>query len=180
MMVGLTFRFSMLFLLPHWALLALAGVFAASFIGHELAHKFSAQAYGLWAEFRLIPMGAVLTLISAIPFTFFKIIAPGAVMISGTSDLRTIGKVALVGPIVNIFLSIVMFTGLTLSQSTFHLGATIQTILSWGAGINAFIALFNLIPFAIFDGQKIFSWSKRVWAATVAVAGILMIVNFAL
>jgi Zn-dependent protease len=33
-----------------------------------------------------------------------------------------------------------------------------------GASINAFLALFNLIPFAVFDGQKVYSWDKRYWA----------------
>ena len=56
-------------------------VLSASFILHELAHKIVAQIQGLWAEFRLMMFGALLTLISI--FTpFFKIISPGAVVIA--------------------------------------------------------------------------------------------------
>jgi Zn-dependent protease len=34
------------------------------------------------------------------------------------------------------------------------------------AAFNAWIALFNLIPFAIMDGLKVFRWNKLVWAVT--------------
>ena len=30
--------------------------------------------------------------------------------------------------------------------------------------LNAFIALFNLIPFGVLDGRKIMEWKKPVWA----------------
>ena len=180
LLVGLTFRFSLLFTMPAWAILVLAGLFSISFIFHELAHKFSAQVYGLWAEFRLSPMGAILTLISAIPLTFFKIIAPGAVMISGTSDLRIIGRIAWAGPLTNIVLSTLFFGGLLISPLVSPISTTVGMILSWVAGINAFIALFNLIPFSIFDGQKIFSWSKGVWGATITVAVVLLALNYIL
>jgi Zn-dependent protease len=40
------------------------------------------------------------------------------------------------------------------------------------AYFNAWIALFNLIPFAMLDGLKIFTWDKRIWvlAFTMSVA----------
>jgi Zn-dependent protease len=34
-----------------------------------------------------------------------------------------------------------------------------------GAAINAFLALFNLIPFSIFDGRKVYTWNRVYWAA---------------
>ena len=179
MLVGLTFRpLSVLFELPTWTIIVLAISLAASFILHELAHKFSAQIYGLWAEFRLTPMGAILTLMSAIPFAFLKIIAPGAVMILGTSDTKTIGKVAFVGPLTNVILSTGIYLTLLLLQFSNALTFEAKTILSWVAEINAFIALFNLLPFAIFDGQKIFSWNKGIWISITGASLLLLILNY--
>ena len=37
-----------------------------------------------------------------------------------------------------------------------------------GASFNGWIALFNLMPFGVLDGQKIFEWSKLIWAITMA------------
>jgi len=135
----------------------------ASFLIHELAHKFTAQKRGLWAEFRLTMSGTLITLISVFLPTF-KVIAPGAMMISGTSDRRGILKISIAGPITNILFASVFFT-LTL---------TLQSIIPWWWNyvfvlvgfINAFMAVFNLIPFGMFDGYKIFSVDKKIWAIT--------------
>ena len=51
-------------------------IFVSAFVLHELAHKFLAQFYRAWAEFRLILYGAAITAISALPFFPFKFIAP--------------------------------------------------------------------------------------------------------
>src|SRR3972149_7411656 len=60
-------------------------ILTGSFFIHEIAHKIAAQKRGLWAEFRLTLMGAVLTLFSVVS-AYFKIISPGAVMIGGFAD----------------------------------------------------------------------------------------------
>jgi len=149
--------------------LAVFGIFAVvltgSFFAHEIAHKVTAQRRGLWAEFRLTMWGSILTLISVIS-PLFKIISPGAVMISGSATREDMGKVSLAGPSVNIFLSVVLF-GLAIVPSQF------SVILFLAAFLNGFMALFNLIPVGILDGFKIFSWDKKVWglafAASIAV-----------
>jgi len=140
-------------------LIGLAVLFTASFLLHELAHKLSAQRYGLWAEFRLTVFGALLTLLS-IGLPFFKIIAPGVVLILGPVTKEKGGRIALAGPLTNIVLSLVCLTiALGLSNNTFLGFAAII-----GAWINAFIAIFNLIPFGLMDGLKVFWWNKIVWA----------------
>jgi Zn-dependent protease len=149
--------------------LAVFGIFAVvltgSFFAHEIAHKVTAQRRGLWAEFRLTMWGSILTLISVIS-PLFKIISPGAVMISGSATREDMGKVSLAGPSVNIFLSVVLF-GLAIVPSQF------SVVLFLAAFLNGFMALFNLIPVGILDGFKIFSWDKKVWglafAASIAV-----------
>ncbi len=153
-------------------LLCLAVIFTSAFLIHEIAHKFSAQRYGLWAEFRLTLIGALITLISMLPFAFFKIISPGAVMISGVITRKRAGKTALAGPLTNIVISTI-FTAIALGVVDI-----IGVIAVFGAWINAIIALFNLIPFGIMDGLKVFRWNKAVWALAFTASLILTIVAY--
>jgi Zn-dependent protease len=143
-------------------------IFISAFLIHELAHKFLAQSYGSWAEFRTDLYGIMVTAISAIPFIPFKFIAPGAVMI-GLSDKSRFGRVAFIGPLTNI----VMGFGFILAAYVFP----DYPYLYSGASFNGWIALFNLLPFGVLDGQKIFDWSKIVWGLTIAVAMALFIIG---
>lgn len=156
-------------------LLSLAVIFTFSFLLHEIAHKLSAQRYGLWAEFRLTLFGALITLLSMLPFAFFKIISPGAVMIAGTITRKEAGKTALAGPLTNITLSTI-FAAVAIGASSAM--STIYVIAVFGAWINAIIALFNLIPFGIMDGLKVFRWNKAVWALAFTASLILTIVCY--
>jgi Zn-dependent protease len=131
---------------------------AASFFTHEMAHKLTAQRKGFWAEFRLTLMGAALTLLSVIS-PIFKVISPGAVMVSGFADAESMGKISIVGPATNIMLSTAFLAvSFLVPQDT-----PIAAILMVCAAFNAWIALFNLIPFGIFDGFKVFVWNKKIW-----------------
>jgi Zn-dependent protease len=145
-------------------------VFTASFFIHEMAHKIVAQRHGYWAEFRLTFLGAILTLLSTMP-TPFKVISPGAVMISGVVDKRSIGEISVAGPMTNLVLS-VMFFGFGFLFPEF------AVVFLAGAAFNAWIALFNLIPFGIFDGFKIFLWNKKIWALTFAISLALTVISY--
>lgn len=149
-------------------LLAFAVMLTASFFLHELAHKFTAQKEGLWAEFRLMFMGLILTAISIIS-PLFKIISPGAVVISGFVSKKGVGKISMAGPLTNIVLSMVLIM-LWL--------ATSQPILIFTAAFNAWIALFNLIPFGILDGFKVFLWNKLFWVLTFMLSLTLTILTY--
>jgi len=149
--------------------LILGTVLAFSFILHELAHKMTAQIEGLWAEFRLIFSGALLTLISIFTPPFFpKIISPGAVIMAGISTTNKVGKTALAGPLTNLAIAAILapFTNLPTPWSL---------VVALGAWINSFMAFFNLIPFGIMDGFKVLLWDKRVWAAAFVISIILMV-----
>ncbi len=154
-------------------LVGLVIVFTLSFLLHEIAHKLSAQHYGLWAEFRLTLWGAIITLISMLPLPFFKIISPGAVMIAGSVTGREAGKTALAGPLTNIVISTICTAVLIVTQNTFY-GA----IPFFGAWINAIIAVFNLIPYGIMDGLKVFQWNKLVWTAAFIASLVLAVYVF--
>ncbi|MEM2168217.1 MAG: AN1-type zinc finger domain-containing protein [Candidatus Bathyarchaeia archaeon] len=148
-------------------------IFVASFMLHEVGHKFSARYYGLWAEFRLSYLGVLVTLISI--FTpFIKIVSPGSVLIYGWADKETIGKISLSGPLINIVLSICF-----LLLNFFNFGGFLLKIAYiWGFAINAYIALFNLIPLSILDGAKIFKWNKHVWGILFTIVLILTVIIY--
>ena len=155
--------------LPTIVLAAASIMFVGLFLLHEIAHKLVAQRYGLWAEFRLIWFGALLTLLSVIPFSPFKIIAPGAVMIAGSANQEVMGKTAVAGPLTNITLSLV---SLPIAYLVHH------PLAFWSVAFNAWIALFNALPIAMLDGLKIFKWNKIVWAMVFAVALALTAATF--
>jgi len=151
-------------LMPPEILAILVIVFTLSFLLHELAHKISAQRFGLWAEFRLTMQGALITLLSML--LPFKIISPGAVMIAGPMTRESAGKIGLAGPLTNIILSTICTIIAVTTQNAFF------WIIAW---INAFIALFNLIPFSIMDGLKVFWWNKIAWSTVFIVSMALTI-----
>jgi len=164
---------------PAWAIFLSAGLFAASFLLHELSHKFTAQKNGLWAEFRMTSFGAILTLFSI--FSPFKIIAPGAVTISGYASESTFGRVALAGPITNIVLGVLMaIVSIVMpTNMSFFLNASVlKSIIVSTAAMNGFLAVFNLIPFGILDGRKVFVWNKRVWSIVFAMSAMLTILAY--
>ena len=159
--VGVTFFLQSTSITSTLNLAILSIAFTLSFLLHELAHKFSAQHFNLWAEFRLTLQGALITLISM--FLPFKLISPGAVMIAGTGTKETVGKTAISGPVTNLIISTVCIMIATAGQDLFW----------FIAFINAFLAVFNLIPFGVFDGLKVFKWNKAVWAVTFTAAIVL-------
>lgn len=144
------------------------GIFAAAFLFHELAHKFTAQRLGYWAEFRLNTTGVLITLMSL--FLPLKIVAPGAVIIVGLMYGNDYGKISIVGPLINIAQA-VAYLAIYLTSTN----PLLKALASAGITINSSLALFNLIPFGIFDGEKVYRWNWRIWLGTVIIAGLLFL-----
>ena len=149
-------------------------VIGTGFLGHELAHKFTAQRYGAWAEFRLWTIGAIMALVfAAIPPGTFVFAAPGAVYIASQStyigdamDRKTNGIISLTGPLVNIAAAgIFALTYVGLSAAgirAFVINGF--NFLPWAIFINLWLGAFNMIPFFILDGQKVLTWNRAIWA----------------
>ena len=117
-----------------------------------------AQQAGMWAEFRLTTWGAVLTLVSV--FLPFKMIAPGAMMIGGQPpSAKDMVKISVAGVITNMIFA-ATFLGLAFGLPI----SEYSGMLFFSAYINSFMALFNLIPFGVLDGYKMFLLNKTVWA----------------
>lgn len=155
-------------------LLTFGALVMASFLIHELAHKFTAQKSGLWAEFRIMLFGLILTAISIIS-PLFKIISPGAVFVSGLTSKKNLGKISIVGPLTNILLS----TGFLLA-ALFASAGNLIYLLYLGFAINAWIAFINLIPFGMLDGFKIFIWNKAAWVLTFTISLLLTVASHVL
>ena len=149
-------------------------IIGTSFLGHELAHKFVAQRFGAWAEFKLWTIGAIMSLVfSAVSAGAFVFAAPGAVYIASRSsyigdvmDRKTNGIISIVGPLVNV-------GGAAVSGLVYFLfsSANVGMVIGgfnpviWAVQINLWLGAFNLIPFLVLDGQKVLAWNRFVWGA---------------
>nr|AIE94595.1 peptidase M50 [uncultured marine group II/III euryarchaeote AD1000_49_E05] len=145
--------------------LAFAAVMTG-FLLHELAHKWMAQQYGCWAEYRGNKNGLYFAL--AMSAFGFLLAAPGAVMVSGRITDRQNGIIAAVGPLTNIAIAIValpiyIFTaGLDWPLSL--LGELARFIII----INLILGGFNMIPVQPLDGSKVIMWSKTAYLGIIA------------
>lgn len=139
-----------------------------SFIVHEMSHKLVAQRFGSWAEFRMsLPM-LFLMLFLVLEFGIL-FAAPGAVMIyGGNVGRRENGRISLAGPLSNLLLGLAFFTLLSEQGILFEIGR-------YGVIVNITLALFNMIPFGIFDGRKVWDWNKPVYIVMVVAILLLLL-----
>jgi Zn-dependent protease len=180
--VGATRILSNLFLI---FLLIAAIVCGLGFVLHELGHRIVARRYGAQAHF--VANNAWLLISIAIAFAGIFIAAPGAVWYRGYLTKAHSGHIALAGPVANFGLAVLFLVafpllhalGVTQSDAAL-LGAPLPVLVylicSIGAGLNAFIGLFNMIPAGPFDGAKVLEWSPLVFGVTVAVGLVLTFV----
>ncbi len=139
-------------------------VVVPAFILHELMHKAVAQHYCIKARFIMFKTGVLLALVLSPLGVIFA--APGAVFIFARKISKDkLWKIAAAGPAMNILLS---FMGLPFFGNPLAM-MFIQ--------INAFISLFNLIPFGPLDGRKILSGNKWAWVLLAFISGALLLVS---
>lgn len=146
------------------------------FLLHELGHKFVAQNYGFLSEFRadfmMLFFAFLLALFSPVVF-----LAPGAVMIHGRLSRKQNGIISVAGPLVNLALALVFLAIALIVQPN---SDTILGYLVWlGIWVNAFLGVFNMLPFWILDGKKVLAWNKLVYFGVLG-ALVLLLVGSAL
>jgi len=144
----------------------------AGFVLHELSHKFMAERHGYWAEFRVWPLTLLIAVVSA--FIGFLIAAPGATYIAGANiSEKENGIISLAGPAVNAVIAILFLPFLLVGITTAS-GASGSVFAVWfplgfigyeGVFVNIWLGMFNLLPFWILDGAKVYRWNKLIWAA---------------
>jgi Zn-dependent protease len=158
MTIGVGFIFMSVFKVPRvlsfdfkgflWACL----ITAPALIFHELAHKFTAIAFGAQATFHaaysFLALGVVLKLINS-PFIFF---VPGYVEIPASLPPMQTALVALAGPALNgvlwlIARIVVRYVPLS------NRGRIVWTLMR---RLNGFLFIFNLLPIPGFDGFTVF------------------------
>jgi Zn-dependent protease len=157
--------------------MAVSGI---QFVGHEMAHKFTAMHYGLEAHFRpnyfMILLGV---LISISGILFF---APGAVVIESYGlSRRTYGISSMAGPLTNILVAGAMLPLFYMIWEGILVLSDVWALFIFALyTLNAIVALWNMLPFGPFDGRKILAWSPAVFTIMIVAAGLLTLVYYIL
>ena len=133
-------------------------VVGTGFVLHELMHKFTAQRFGFWSEFRadyrMLIFSVILAYIIHIVFA-----APGATLIYGRGiTKKQNGIISAAGPLLNLGLA-----GIYLLVTL--LGGIIALIGYFGFAINIWLSAFNLLPISILDGKKVLAWGVPQYIA---------------
>jgi Zn-dependent protease len=139
-----------------------------AFFLHEMSHKFTAIHYGAWSEFRMWPLGLVLTIITGLIGFLFAL--PGAVYFSSYRNPVREGKIALAGPTTNLVIGTALIPVFLFVYMPIPLQAAVQFLIY----INLWLGLFNLIPFPPLDGSKVFAWDRKNWAISFGFAVVLV------
>lgn len=136
------------------------------FLLHELAHKIVAIHYGCTAQFQ----ANMKMLLLAVGMSFFGFIfaAPGAVMIQGHITRKQHGHIAAAGPATNVILALLFLATTTI----------LPAIGTYGMAINAFLALFNLLPLPGMDGNKVWTWNKAAYLGLAILSGGLVMLSY--
>jgi len=167
--VGTGFVFHPALLIQAFVIYALT--IGIAFLAHEvLGHKFIAQRYQLFAEFWADDLFLLLAILTPF-FSPFVFLAPGAVVISGVTRVDTYGKIAAAGPLVNIILAIIFGVLLRMGVTVGIIG----DLVGLSYKFNSWLAFFNLVPFGVLDGAKIFAWDKRIWGVMITFAILLFL-----
>jgi len=172
LITGFVYGFK-LHVFPFGIIKSFLGVLTAFFF-HEFSHKFMAQRFGLWAEYRMFPRGLFLALLLGVstPLVFA---APGAVMFRGEPRDFEMGQIAVAGPLSNIVIASIT---LPLYLFVFYETPALGQIVGFICLINAVLATFNLLPFGPLDGVKVVRWNGVVWAILLIVSMTLMAIIF--
>ncbi len=153
-------------LVGYIALVAFVSTTTGFFL-HEMAHKFVAQHYGCWAEFRYSQQGLLIALLLS-ALVGFLFAAPGAVYIAGRINERQNGIISIAGPMVNVSVAAIAIPIIISTGGI--VAAGFYTVVFF----NAFLAIFNMIPVMPLDGAKVLKWNPGVYVGSLVVMGALM------
>jgi Zn-dependent protease len=140
-------------------------VVGSSFVLHELLHKFTAQRYGFWSEFRANYVTLGLSILFAY-VTHIVFAAPGATMIYGPQiTKRQNGIISAAGPLLNLALGGLYLLLYLLTPP----GGLLSYVGIYGFAINIWLSAFNLLPIGPLDGRKVLDWGVLQYVAIATV-----------
>ena len=129
-------------------------IVAPAIVLHELAHKFTAMAFGLTANFFIFWQGLGLAVLLKLIHSPLLIIAPGYILISGQATIQQNILISFSGPFINLVLFLI--SGFILTHAT-KLTRTQAIAVYLTKQINLFLFIFNMLPIPPLDGSKVFS-----------------------
>ncbi|MCD6373201.1 MAG: site-2 protease family protein [Thermococcus sp.] len=162
---------------PHNVPYVVVAVLTA-FVFHELAHRAVARHYGYVAYYKRWDTGIAVALLLGIltkllTGSVWIFAALGAVYIYAPyqywEDREAYGKISLAGPLVNIVVGVL---AIALMRAFTPLTAP-WWILKTTAGVNLWLAFFNLLPLPSLDGWKVIRWNTGYWAIATGAAYLL-------
>ncbi len=162
------FSFSDKFLFSLFAASLTAGI---GFLAHELAHRTVARRFGTKARFRAFNMMLVIGILLSISGLILA--APGAVVIYGRPNRKENGMISAAGIGASLLVAAIFLAIYAAFQ-----GNNVRAISSYGIYVNSWMALFNLIPFGIFDGKKVYDWSKAAYFSLAGFGIALWVASF--
>jgi Zn-dependent protease len=140
-------------------------VVGSSFVLHELLHKFTAQRYGFWSEFRANYVTLGLSILFAY-VTHIVFAAPGATMIYGQKiTKRQNGIISAAGPLLNLALGGLYLLLYLMTPP----GGLLSYVGIYGFAINIWLSAFNLLPIGPLDGRKVLDWGVLQYVAIATV-----------
>ena len=148
-------------------------------LSHELGHKYVAMKYNCDAEFKLWPLGLVISFVTS--FFGFVFASPGSIQIHPENRSDEInGRILIAGPMTNIALALIFIAVAVLLyplKSYSEIFNLIYLVCVVGFSVNSFLATFNLFPIYSLDGTKVLKWNAGIWFIAIAIAGIMMLVS---
>ncbi|MBI3037392.1 site-2 protease family protein [Candidatus Woesearchaeota archaeon] len=161
----------------------IAGISAVTvgigFLLHELMHKYFAQKYGCRAEFRAFDLMLIIAFLMALFKSPIFFAAPGAVFIQGNVNPARNGRISAAGPMTNIVLA-VLFLGVKVFLVPIFPSGLLYYLADFGASVNAWLAVFNMLPLMGLDGSKVLFWNMKVYGALLTLAIAAMVLTYAM
>ncbi len=158
----------------------------AGFILHELGHRFAARALGYQAFFKAWKLGIVLSIASGLLAGLFSLMglpilpviaAPGAVYVVPRTLTHVLYTrrdelfISSSGPLMNILITVIsLAVTLLATGGVRYVGVLVSRV-------NAWLALFNLLPIPPLDGFKVARSSVLAWIILAVTAFGLLVIS---